>query len=187
MISYKIVVCASCGGGLFKALLDNCTIVGYQITRLIVDRECGAIEVAERYGVHVVKIPNNNNLVNEFIKEVPIDTDLIVLAGYLPILPREICERYHQKMINIHPSLLPLYGGKGMYGVKVQEAVMANREKYGGCTIHFVSEDIDAGQIILQERIEVDYNMSPWQFGGKVFDLSTSALIKAIRILMKNE
>lgn len=184
---FNIVACASCGGGLFKTLLDNSNIVGYQVSKLIVNKDCGAVEFAKQNGIDVVTIPakNNENFAKEFISEIPFDTDLIVLVGYLPIIPQEVCELYHRKIINVHPSLLPKYGGKGMYGVKVQEAVMANKEEYGGCTIHFVSQDVDKGKIILQKEIKVDYNLTPWQFGGKVYDISTVVLIEAIELLMK--
>lgn len=186
--TYNIVACASCGGGLFKTLLDNSSTSGYKVTKLIVNKDCGAVGIAQKYDVSTVIVPdkNNDNFVENFISEIPLDTDLIVLAGYLPILPQEICKQYHRKIINVHPSLLPKYGGKGMYGVKVQEAVMANRERYGGCTIHYVSQFVDEGEIILQKEIEVDYTLTPWQFGGKVFEISTTALIQAIRILLKD-
>lgn len=80
------------------------------------------------------------------------DTSLIVLAGFLPIIPKWICEKWERRIINIHPSLLPEYGGKGMYGVKVQEAVLRNHEKYAGCTVHYVDEGIDTGEIIIQKE-----------------------------------
>ena len=182
---YKIVVCASCGGGLFKVLVENASANDLIVTKLIVNRECGAIDVAREYGIEVVKIPTikNSNFINDFTSEISEDTNLIVLAGYLPILPSEICQQFERKIINVHPSLLPKYGGKGMYGVRVQEAVMANKEKYGGCTIHYVSKGIDEGDIIYQESVEIDYNLTPWEFGGIVFDLSASALIKTIKML----
>ena len=82
---------------------------------------------------------------------VPHNTDLIVLAGFMPILSKEFCQKWSQKIINTHPSLLPKYGGIGMYGVKVQEAVMSSKEKYAGCSVHYVNEKLDNGQIILQK------------------------------------
>lgn len=186
--TFNIVACASCGGGLFKTLLDNSSTSGYKVTKLIVNKDCGAVGIAHQYGIDVAVIPTKDNeyFAVNFISEIPLDTDLIVLAGYLPILPKKICELYYRKIINVHPSLLPKYGGKGMYGVKVQEAVMANNEEYGGCTIHYVSQEVDKGEIILQKKIKVDYSLTPWQFGGKVFDISTTALIQAIGILMKD-
>lgn len=80
---------------------------------------------------------------------------------------------------------MPKYGGKGMYGVHVHEAVMQNKEEYTGCTIHYVTSDVDAGEIILQKRIKVDYSKTPWQLGGDVFKLENKAIIEAICQLMK--
>ena len=104
----------------------------------------------------------------------------------MPILPDSVCEKFKKKIINTHPSLLPKYGGKGMYGVKVQEAVMAAHEKKAGCTIHYVTKDIDAGDIILQKEIDVDYSETPWQLGGRIFNEEVKLYPEAIRII-KNE
>ena len=82
--------------------------------------------------------------------------------------------------------MLPKYGGKGMYGVKVQEAVMANNELTTGCTVHFVNEGIDEGEILLQKEILIDYNESPWELGGRIFQEENKLLIKAIRLFKKS-
>lgn len=117
---------------------------------------------------------------------IPNDVDLIVLAGFMPIIPKTLCEKWQGKMINTHPSLLPKYGGRGMFGVKVQEAVMQANEKWAGCTVHFVSEKIDAGEIILQKSIEVDYGETPWQLGGRIFKEENKLLVEAVRRLKLN-
>ena len=82
--------------------------------------------------------------------------DLIVLAGFLWLVPKELVREYPNKIINIHPALLPKYGGKGMYGKKIHEAVVANNEFETGITIHYVDENYDEGKIILQEKIKVN-------------------------------
>ncbi len=87
-------------------------------------------------------------------------------------------------IINTHPSLLPKYGGKGMYGVRVQEAVLANSETRAGCTVHFVTEVIDGGAIILQSSIEVRPHESAWDLGGRVFLEENKLLPQAIKKLM---
>ncbi len=83
------------------------------------------------------------------------ETDLIVLAGFLWKIPKSLINRYKNKIINIHPSLLPLYGGKGMYGMNVHKAVISNKEKKTGISIHEVNEDYDKGKIIFQAKILV--------------------------------
>lgn len=107
---------------------------------------------------------------------IPADADLIVLAGFMPV-SAWICEKWPRKIINTHPSLLPKYGGKGMVGVRVQEAVMRAGEREAGCTVHYVSPEIDAGEIILQKSIEVDYE-TPWQLGGRVFIEENKLLVR---------
>ena len=81
--------------------------------------------------------------------------DLIVLAGYLSIVDSNFISKWKNKIINIHPSLLPKFGGKGMYGMKVHEAVIKNKEKESGCTVHYVTEMVDGGDIIMQNKVDV--------------------------------
>lgn len=86
---------------------------------------------------------------------------LIVLAGYLKFIPVELITAYPQKIINIHPSLLPKFGGKGMYGLNVHKAVIAAGETESGITIHYVNEEYDKGEILLQEKIHVQPEWTP--------------------------
>lgn len=83
------------------------------------------------------------------------DTDLIVLAGYLLKIPNSIIEKYRNRIVNIHPSLLPKYGGKGFYGMKVHRAVIENKETESGCTVHLVDEEYDQGPILAQKKVTV--------------------------------
>ncbi len=84
--------------------------------------------------------------------------DFIVLAGYLWLIPAEVIKEFPHQIINIHPSLLPKFGGKGMYGMKVHEVVKNSGEKKTGITIHFVNEEFDKGEIIFQEDVLIDEN-----------------------------
>ena len=99
------------------------------------------------------------------------NTDLIVLAGFLSILKPEFCENWNGKIINIHPALLPKYGGKGMYGSFVHEAVIAAKEKETGITIHYVDELYDHGQVIFQARVGIDPADTPESLARKVHRL----------------
>jgi phosphoribosylglycinamide formyltransferase-1 len=99
------------------------------------------------------------------------ETDFIVLAGFLLKIPSNILKAYPGKIINIHPALLPEYGGKGMYGSHVHEAVVANRETESGITIHYVNENYDEGQIIFQAKCEVLPGDSPNDVARKVHAL----------------
>ena len=188
MNHFSITVCASGGGGNFQALVDVRDKIGFSIDCLVVDRECGAIERANSAGIPVIRIKSSTpSLSLDFNNVFPDDTNLIALAGFMPIIPKDICEKWKGKIINTHPSLLPKFGGKGMYGVKVQEAVMAAGEHYAGCTVHYVTSDIDGGEIILQKSIEVNYKETAWQLGRRVFNEETKLLAEAVNMLKCKE
>ncbi len=95
---------------------------------------------------------NNGSLLNCIVE---LKTDLIVLAGFLWLIPENIIKAFPNRIINIHPALLPAYGGKGMYGMKVHESVVSNHEKETGITVHYVNEKYDDGAVILQEYCRV--------------------------------
>lgn len=101
-------------------------------------------------------------------------TDYIVLAGYLLKIPSGLIDEYPQRIINIHPALLPAYGGKGMYGHHVHEAVIAANEKESGITIHLVDNDYDSGKILLQARCSVDPDDTPQSLAAKIHALEYS-------------
>ena len=186
---FNVVVCASGGGGNFQALIDARTDLGIDISLLVVDRHCGAIDRALRHDIPYVVLDaakGKKAMFETFAEAIPTEVGLIVLAGFMPIVPADICERWRGRIINTHPSLLPKYGGKGMYGVKVQEAVMQAKEEMAGCTVHFVSAGIDEGRIILQKAIAVDYSETPWQLGGRVFKEENYLLVEAIRMIKAN-
>jgi len=102
---------------------------------------------------------NTNEIVTRLSYE---NVDLIVLAGFLWLIPQNLIEAFPNKIINIHPALLPKYGGKGMYGSKVHEAVVTNKDSKSGITIHFVNEKYDEGEILLQNILEIQKGET-WQ------------------------
>ena len=112
--------------------------------------------------------------------------DLIVLAGYLSILPPEIIEKYHGRIINIHPSLIPKYCGKGFYGAFVHEAVVAAGEKESGATVHFVDKGIDTGSVILQEKVTVNADDTAQTLQKKVLEIEHKILPKAINLVLES-
>lgn len=97
--------------------------------------------------------------------------DLIVLAGFLWLLPKRILQQFSNKIINIHPALLPAYGGKGMYGSHVHEAVIANKEKESGISIHYVNEEYDRGKIIFQATTQLENTDTPDSLAEKIHQL----------------
>lgn len=126
----------------------------------------------------------NGEILNLLKKE---GVDWIVLAGFLLKVPTEIIEAYPHKIINIHPSLLPKYGGKGMYGMKVHEAVAEANEKESGITIHYVNENLDEGEIIFQAKCEVLSTDSPEEIAAKVHKLEYEFFPKVIADLLEKD
>ena len=113
--------------------------------------------------------------------------EFIVLAGFLMMVPDYLISRYHQRIINIHPALLPKYGGKGMYGHYVHEAVKANGETETGITIHYVSEECDGGDIIFQSKVTVEPSDSPQEIETKVHKLEMRDFPLVIENLISNK
>lgn len=127
-----------------------------EVAAVLANKSCGAVEIANREKIDTF-IFNREELqsgkVLEFLQKNAIDG--IVLAGFLWKIPELIIGRYAHKIINVHPALLPKYGGKGMYGLHVHEAVIASGEKETGITIHLVNENYDEGAVLEQHRCEV--------------------------------
>jgi phosphoribosylglycinamide formyltransferase-1 len=136
------------------------------------NQNAGVIERAKSYNVptHIfTREELNEGKVLQIVNE--INPDLIVLAGFLLKFPSDIIAAYPHKVINIHPALLPKYGGKGMYGIHVHRAVLENKEKESGITIHFVDDNYDEGNIIYQHAIAVEECISPEEVALKVLSL----------------
>ncbi len=116
------------------------------------------------------------------------EPDLIILAGFLWKIPVLLIQQFPQKIINIHPALLPDFGGKGMYGMHVHEAVIASGEKQSGITVHYVDENYDEGRIIFQATTEVSDSDTPESLAGKIHQLEYLHYPKVIeQLLMKDQ
>ncbi len=127
------------------------------------------IDRALQYQIPVI-VFSKEELNNDFVlaKLLEFQPDIIVLAGFLWRLPTSIIENFPNKIINIHPALLPKYGGKGMYGMNVHAAVIENRDSETGITIHHVNENYDEGNIIFQESIKIDDCKSPEEIASRI-------------------
>ena len=108
--------------------------------------------------------------------------ELVVLAGYLKILSRNFIETYRNRIINIHPSLIPSFCGKGYYGLKVHEAAVNYGVKISGATVHFVDEEADSGPIIIQETVKVDFKDTPEKLQKKVLKIEHKILPQAVKL-----
>ena len=174
---FKIGVMASGGGSNFKAIIDR---IGEgdleaQCKFLITNNGgCGAVAHAESYGIPVFHISGKTHpdaaayeaAMLEVIDRYNID--LLILAGYMKALPVSMIKRLPERIMNIHPSLLPKYGGKGFWGIHVHEAVIAAHEKESGPTVHLVSEEIDKGSILAQTRVPVEEGDTPETLAARV-------------------
>lgn len=147
-----LAIFASGTGTTLQTLLDNQERYNYQVSLVVVNRACLAQERAEKKGVMTLLSKDWEEIDQALTQQ---HIQLIVLAGFLAIIPQWFCEKWDKKIINIHPSLLPKFGGKGMYGLRVHEAVLAAGEQQSGCTIHYVSAEIDGGSIIAQSSVPV--------------------------------
>ena len=182
---FKIAVLVSGGGTNLQEIIDNIENkrLNCKIEYIIADRDCYSLERGRKYNIKSVLLDKKeygNKLSNEINKVLKNKVDLIVLAGYLSIIDKDFISDWNNKIINIHPSLLPKYGGKGMYGMNVHEAVIANKEKESGCTVHFVDVDIDTGKILLQRKVDVSNNETPESLQKKVLKEEHQLLIEAI-------
>ena len=187
----RIAVLVSGSGTNLQAIIDNVENgnLNCKITYVIADRECYGLQRAEKYGIETLLLDRkiiDNKSVNEIIDSTleGCKTDYIILAGYLSILNEKFIKKWDKKVINIHPSLLPKFGGKGMYGIKVHEAVIKAGEKESGCTVHFVTNEIDAGEIITNVKVPVLEDDTPETLQKRVLEQEHKLLIKGIKKIL---
>ena len=166
--------------------INSGEIENAKINLVIADRDCFGLERAERAGIKTLKLKRGKEFSENLEKAIPENTDFIILAGFLSILSEEFCKKYAGKIINIHPSLLPKFGGKGMWGQHVHQAVLENKEKESGATVHFVTFGIDEGEIILQKSFPVDENDTVEILQEKVHKIEQEIFPKAINLVINN-
>lgn len=179
----NIVILASGSGSNLQRIIeaiDNGEIPNAKVNLVVADRDCYALERAKNHNIPFQLIKRGKDFSGNLEKILPQHTDLIVLAGFLSILKSEFCEKYQGKIINIHPALLPKFGGKGMWGHHVHEAVIEAKEKESGATVHFVTSGIDEGEIILQGKFDINENDTPETLAQKVHKIEYDIFPKAI-------
>lgn len=185
----NIVVLVSGSGTNLQRIIDTIDsgeIQNAKVTLVVADRECFGLERAKNHNIENILIPRGKNFSSELAKVIPQDTDLIVLAGFLSILKSEFCENWNGKVINIHPALLPKFGGKGMWGMNVHNAVIEAKEVESGVTVHFVTSGIDEGEAILQKSFEVTADDTPETLAQKVHQIEYEIFPLAINKVLGN-
>ncbi|TDN88134.1 formyltetrahydrofolate-dependent phosphoribosylglycinamide formyltransferase [Salegentibacter sp. 24] len=116
-----------------------------------------------------------------------INPDLIVLAGFMWIFPKDILKRFPNRIVNIHPALLPKYGGKGMYGMNVHEAIIRNKEKESGISVHYVNENYDEGEVIFQTKTEISEEDTPETLAEKIHKLEYKHFPEIVQQLLQKK
>ena len=186
LTSKNIAVLISGGGTNLQAIIDNTknNYINGNI-KIVISNKKNAYGLvrAENNDLKAVVI-NDDDLLIKSLKENEID--LIVLAGYLKILPEKLTKIYENKIINIHPSLIPSFCGKGFYGIKVHEAVIKKGVRYTGATTHFVNEGADEGPITMQKITEVK-NENPEELQQKVLKLEHEILVESVKYFCEDK
>ncbi len=190
MSTKKIIVFASGSGSNFEEICkyfkDRKEI---SIDLLICNNsKAKALNKAIKHGVKTLLISRNSfyetdAALNAILK---ISPDLIVLAGFLWKMPTKIIDHFPNKILNIHPALLPDYGGKGMYGMNIHKAVIKNNEKESGITVHYVNKNYDEGKILFQKAIALEEKESSESLSKKVLKLEHSCFSKIIEKTLIN-
>ena len=185
MKKIKISVMVSGGGTNFQALAESVksgSIENAEIVRLISGSEKAfALQRSKALKIpsKVIKDTKDAAEILDLLKEA--ETDLVVLAGYLKILDPEIINAYKKRIINIHPALLPKFGGHDMYGLNVHRAVINAGEKESGATVHYVEEGVDTGEIILQKKVPVMPGDTPEKLAARVLETEHEILPLAVK------
>jgi phosphoribosylglycinamide formyltransferase-1 len=173
----NVAVFASGGGTNFQALLDHQTNQGvWRVSVLIMNREAGAAQRAEAAGVPVRIIPTKDRECQDVLRETldalaEFDVSVILLSGYLRKLQSEVVTRYEGRILNIHPALLPGFGGEGMYGMNVHRAVVESDVEVSGATVHLVSDEYDDGAILGQWEVLVFPGDTPEHLADRVLQV----------------
>ena len=192
----KIAVFVSGGGSNFMAIhhqIKQGKIPGEIVLVISNNPNCGAIQFAEENSIPVLIInetryPNPHTL-NELLTDTCLkaEINLICLAGYMKMLPPAFVKQYENKILNIHPGLLPEFGGKGFFGMRVHEAVINSGKRESGATVHFVDEIYDHGPIILQKKVEVLETDTAESLATRILKLEHELFPEVVKAFCENK
>lgn len=193
----RVAVMVSGGGTNLQAIIDAVEserITNTEIVAVISNnRGAYALERAKKAGIRdIVVSPKDYDQRSEFHRALvetvdSLHVDLIVLAGYLVVIPPELIEKYENRIINIHPSLIPAFCGTGFYGLKVHEAALARGVKVVGATVHFVDKGTDTGPILLQKAVAVKDGDTPKELQQRVMEQAEWILLPQAIDLIAND
>lgn len=191
---FKIAVLASGSGSNLQSIIDNIEngFLDCKIEMIIGSKEgIYALERGKKHNIDTFVVSkkeygqNTSDKILELVRKKQID--LIVLAGYLSILDGEILKEYKDKIINIHPSLIPAFCGDKMYGINVHKAAINKGVKVSGCTVHFVNDEVDGGEIILQETVPVYFEDTAEELQKRILEKEHKLLPLAIKYISEGK
>lgn len=189
----NIAVCVSGGGTDLQSIIDACEAgkINGQIRLVISNRKKAyGLERARLHGIQAEWIKDEDEILKRFEEE---KIDVVVLAGYLAIVGDKLIEQYKNRIINIHPSLIPSFCGPGFYGMHVHEAMFKRGVKVSGATVHFVTGEVDGGPIILQRAVDISDLETPEDIQARVLEIEHEILPEAValycegRVSVENE
>ena len=188
----KIAIFVSGRGSNLKAILDSPDLKNIvQVMAVFSDKSnCKAFGIAEQYNIKTFTVGDgegnikSNQIVGVLSK---LEIELVVLAGYLKLIPTELIDNFENRIINIHPALLPSFGGKGMYGMNVHRAVFNSSAKVSGASVHLVDKTYDTGKIIAQKCVDISDVKSPEEIAERVLDIEHKILPDVIKAFALNK
>jgi phosphoribosylglycinamide formyltransferase (EC 2.1.2.2) len=181
----KIAVFISGNGSNLQVIIDKQDHLHGQVVLVVSNRQNAyGLTRAKKANIETAVIINDDQAVLELLRQK--EVDLVVLAGYLAIISPHLIAAYRNKIINIHPSLLPSFCGKGAYGIHIHEQVLQRGVKITGATVHFVTEGIDEGPIIMQEACDISDLQTAEEIQGRVLQLEHVMLPKVIQAFCEN-
>ncbi|KAJ3677603.1 hypothetical protein LUZ60_003327 [Juncus effusus] len=188
----KLSVFVSGGGSNFKSIHEASIqgLIHGDVTLLVTDKPgCGGAEYARNNNIPVIIFPKSKSAPEGISTEELLSTlrkhevDFILLAGYLKLIPVELVQSYPKSILNIHPSLLPAFGGQGYFGLKVHKAVIASGARYSGATVHFVDEEYDTGKPLAQRAVPVLAFDTPERLAARVLKEEHKVYVEAVAAL----
>lgn len=182
----RLAILASGSGSNAEAIMEAAALgdLSGDVAVCITNRStAGVLERAERYGIptSILSDPEDAAEVSSLLAEYGVDA--IALAGYLRRIPSEIVRSFRHRILNIHPALLPSFGGKGMYGMHVHRAVIESGVRWSGATVHIVDEEYDTGPIVLQSPVPVLQDDTPETLSSRVLEVEHHLYPVALRLL----
>ncbi len=183
----NIAVLISGGGSNLQSIIDGCES-GYinGIVKIVISNKDNAygLKRAIKHNIKTLVEREDEKIIDLLNKE---NIDLVVLAGYLKIISPKFVEAFRNKIINIHPSLIPAFCGEGYYGKKVHESVINYGAKLSGATVHFVDEGADTGPIIMQKSVEVKFDDTPQSLSERVLTVEHEILKESVKLYCDNK